>query len=285
MAQRWLVVRGGALGDFILTLPALEALRALGGEVRLVANPRFARLRPDLYDELVDIHGLGALPLFGEGPLPWPVDAAVVYTPTVAARLRALGVPVRAGPPQPPPGVHAQDALLEPILALYGEASPPVGPPRLWPSPAALGAVGGLLGAPPVVLAPGASAIGKRWPGMEALAVALQARGLETVWAGPLDEGPPPRLSGRRLLGAPLEQLVALAHRCALWIGNDTGTSHLAAAAGAPTWAFFGPTDPACWLPRGARALPMAMSVEDVENDVVLGGFGGGPAPSGPGRN
>jgi ADP-heptose:LPS heptosyltransferase len=36
-----------------------------------------------------------------------------------------------------------------------------------------------------------------------------------------------------------------------LYIGNDSGITHLAAAAGAPALALFGPTDPAIWAPRG----------------------------------
>jgi ADP-heptose:LPS heptosyltransferase len=39
--------------------------------------------------------------------------------------------------------------------------------------------------------------------------------------------------------------------RCAAFIGNDSGITHLAAAVGAPTLAVFGPTDPALWAPRG----------------------------------
>ncbi len=36
-------------------------------------------------------------------------------------------------------------------------------------------------------------------------------------------------------------------------MGNDSGVTHLAAAAGAPTLALFGPTDPATWAPLGPR--------------------------------
>jgi ADP-heptose:LPS heptosyltransferase len=36
-------------------------------------------------------------------------------------------------------------------------------------------------------------------------------------------------------------------------VGNDSGVSHLAAAAGAPTLALFGSTDPATWSPIGPR--------------------------------
>ena len=36
-----------------------------------------------------------------------------------------------------------------------------------------------------------------------------------------------------------------------LYIGNDSGITHLAAAVGTPVLALFGPTDPAIWAPRG----------------------------------
>jgi hypothetical protein len=36
-----------------------------------------------------------------------------------------------------------------------------------------------------------------------------------------------------------------------LYIGNDSGISHLAAAVGTPTLVLFGPTDPTVWAPRG----------------------------------
>jgi len=38
-----------------------------------------------------------------------------------------------------------------------------------------------------------------------------------------------------------------------LYIGNDSGVTHLAAAVGIPVLALFGPTDPAVWAPRGAN--------------------------------
>jgi ADP-heptose:LPS heptosyltransferase len=49
----------------------------------------------------------------------------------------------------------------------------------------------------------------------------------------------------------PIRQLGALLGRAGLYVGNDSGVSHLAAAAGAPTLALFGPTDPAVWAPVG----------------------------------
>lgn len=38
-----------------------------------------------------------------------------------------------------------------------------------------------------------------------------------------------------------------------LYVGNDSGITHLAAAVGTPVLAIFGPTDPAIWAPRGSK--------------------------------
>ena len=46
----------------------------------------------------------------------------------------------------------------------------------------------------------------------------------------------------------------------ALYIGNDSGPSHLAAAAGAHVVAIFGPSDERVWAPAGARARPRPTS-------------------------
>jgi len=49
----------------------------------------------------------------------------------------------------------------------------------------------------------------------------------------------------------PLPLLAAILSRCRLYVGNDSGVTHLAAAVGVPTVAIFGPTDPDVWAPRG----------------------------------
>ncbi|MGE5236857.1 MAG: glycosyltransferase family 9 protein [Acidobacteriota bacterium] len=49
----------------------------------------------------------------------------------------------------------------------------------------------------------------------------------------------------------PLDEIAALLAGCVVAVGNDSGLTHLAAAAGCPTVALFGPTDPARTAPAG----------------------------------
>jgi len=51
-----------------------------------------------------------------------------------------------------------------------------------------------------------------------------------------------------------LLQYAAVLKRCTLFVGNDNGPMHMAAALGVPLVALFGPSNPAEWGPRGARA-------------------------------
>ncbi len=261
MSGRWLVVRGGALGDFLLTTPALERVRAAADHVTLVAHPRYARLVPGTFDALIDVAGTDALWLHGAGPLPGRWDAALVYTPDVAARLRRAGVKeVREAPPRPPPGVSAVTHLLAPVADLPGPDRPAV------PVPDAARARGrARLPAPgAVVLAPGAAGQAKRWPGFTALADALRADGVPVVWLPGRDEPPLPAASRPALPVLDLPAVAEVAAACGAWVGNDTGTTHLAAAAGAPTLALFGPTDPACWASPGVAVLPFDATPADV---------------------
>lgn len=103
----------------------------------------------------------------------------------------------------------------------------------------------------------------KRWPAERygALAAHLAARGLIPVVVGGPAEAAAAQairaaepaaldLTGRTDLG----QLAALARRASLAVGNDTGPTHLAALAGCPTVALFSAeSDPAKTAPRGAE--------------------------------
>ena len=74
------------------------------------------------------------------------------------------------------------------------------------------------------------------------------------------------------LVGAlSLPQVAALLQRSALFIGNDSGLMHLAAAANTPTIGLFGPTDAAVYAPAGPRATAVvAASMEAITVPQVL---------------
>jgi ADP-heptose:LPS heptosyltransferase len=55
-----------------------------------------------------------------------------------------------------------------------------------------------------------------------------------------------------------------------LFIGNDAGITHMAAAVGAPVVAIFGPTDPRMWGPRGDRVKIVAGDLENISVDQVF---------------
>ena len=55
-----------------------------------------------------------------------------------------------------------------------------------------------------------------------------------------------------------LEQLRKILSSAKIYIGNDSGPTHLAAAMGLMTIALFGPTDPAVWSPRGPSVRVVA---------------------------
>ena len=57
----------------------------------------------------------------------------------------------------------------------------------------------------------------------------------------------------RSLLNANLLELSLALNECRLFVGHDTGVTHLAAAVGTPTVVLFGATDPAVWAPLGER--------------------------------
>ena len=59
--------------------------------------------------------------------------------------------------------------------------------------------------------------------------------------------------------------LAAFLSECRLFIGSDSGVSHLAALVGIPTIVMFGPTDPGFWAPRGPNVHILKESWEESE--------------------
>lgn len=248
--RHWIVVRGGALGDFVVTVPAIQEARDRADRLTLVADPRFASLCPELFDAILDVRGRDALWLFGDLPAPFVPDVALVYTPSVAERLHSLGVrDVLTAAPMPTRRAHQH------FFGPFGGEAPP---PRVVPDPT--------LDFPrTIVLAPGAGSSAKVWPGFDALGRELTARGLPWRFlVGPDDPVRPDAWSGLSL-----REVAALAARSIVWVGNDSGTTHLAAAAGARVVALFGPTDPAVWGPPGAVILGFETPPADVAQTVA----------------
>src|SRR5207245_810028 len=71
----------------------------------------------------------------------------------------------------------------------------------------------------------------------------------------------------------PLVYLPALFERAALFIGHDSGISHLAAAAGARCVLLFGPTDPDVWAPANPNVRVLTAQdgdLEKLEIDAVI---------------
>lgn len=105
-----------------------------------------------------------------------------------------------------------------------------------------------------ILIHPGSGGKRKNWP-MDRFAVvanALQARGRQIGWIqGPAEEVLSIPRNGDVLRFASIVTLARQLTAANLYIGNDSGVTHLAAACGCRTVAIFGPTDPRVWAPRG----------------------------------
>lgn len=111
-----------------------------------------------------------------------------------------------------------------------------------------------------VALHPGSGGAAKRWPTerFAALASAVHQMGyVPLVLEGPQDAPITSALAEHTSVSLPVARdlsigaLAALLKRCAAYVGNDSGVSHLAGMVGVRTLALFGPTDPLLWEPLG----------------------------------
>ena len=74
----------------------------------------------------------------------------------------------------------------------------------------------------------------------------------------------------RRLVRPPLSDLARLLRAAAVYVGNDSGPTHLAAACGAETIAVFREEFAAAWAPFGRGTVLSAPSVEEVAVEDVI---------------
>jgi heptosyltransferase-3 len=276
-----LLVRAGALGDVLLLRTAVGALKAAGHSVSLLAPSAagaalcgrgLAEVDAVLPWEAASVAGL----LRGGGDVAPELRAAllafeavIAYTATeellhglarAAAHARIV-----ARPPSPPPGgPHAALWLAESVAALGVQPATP--PPLLVASEAEAEQARPWLerlGPDFLAVHPGSGSPRKNWPAQRfaALAELLSARRPWLLIEGPADaEAAAPAAllpSVVRARELPPRVLGAVLARAGLYVGNDSGISHLAAAWGAPVVTLFGPTDPAQWAPIGPRVRVM----------------------------
>lgn len=266
---RALVIRGGGLGDFLLALPWLRALRATGCVVTLVTRPAYAALvaADGLADATLALDGAAFGALTGPPDAVSPrlraalADATVYSFPPdpdgsvaqAVARLGARAYVQLAARPTAPPHVTAQMFLasglpLPPDLltqAVLAGASPAVATGTLWLHPGS----GSAAKHSPLSVCRGWAEAWRRAGGRDLVLSFGEADAALVAPALALFADLPHRV----LRDPSLAELRAGLAQATAYVGHDTGVTHLAAALGRPTLAVFRTTDPAIWRPLGPR--------------------------------
>lgn len=262
--QRILVLRGGALGDFLVTLPALALLRRRwpAAAIELVGNATAAQLALERgwVTAVHSQHERRWAALYGSDPLSpalrgWldAFDLVINFWPDPDAELRRR-FPSRPGQqflqaPALPDRAPAAAHYCAPLTALglssdnYHHLLAPLVPIAV---PAER----------PILIHPGSGSPRKNWPREHWLQLIrrLPAPVALVLGEAELHSWQGVELPGvSRLEARPLEELVTHFSHCRLFLGHDSGVSHLAAACGARCVLLFGPTDPAVWAPPSPR--------------------------------
>jgi ADP-heptose:LPS heptosyltransferase len=265
--MRILFVTSNRVGDAVLSTGLLDHLIRQHPDSRItvvcgrVAEQLFARMPNRAATIVLDKrpHGLHWPPLWGR-------VVTTLWDLVVDIRGSALSwmVPTRRRAVwRRRPGPKIAE-----LAAVLGLDPPPL--PVVWTAPADAARAHALLPgpAPVIALGPTANWAPKTWPAdrFAALFDTLRSGPLPgavaAVFAGP---GTAERDMAAPLLAAlpgaidlagclSLPEAAACLARAALYIGNDSGLMHLAAAAGAPTLGLFGPTPVAEYAPVGRRA-------------------------------
>jgi hypothetical protein len=251
--MRTLVIHAGGIGDFLLAAPALAALakestiELLGQRDRLSLGVAmgFARVAHDF--DTVDFHSVFHEPSARLTAFCAGFDQAVVWMRdedgSIRRGLEAAGISkVSCFPGLPPEDWdRPASAYYAECLQVRAEAMPRIG---------ALAETG-----PPLLVHPGSGGRHKNWPLDEFVRVVrrLSTRERPVGWIlGPAEEGLTLPAGAHLVYRQSLVGLARLLAGARLYIGNDSGITHLAAAAGCPTVAIFGPTNPVVWAPRGS---------------------------------
>jgi heptosyltransferase-3 len=294
-----LVIRGGAIGDFILTLPAIAALRRQFPDAHLevLGYPHIVQLA--VAAELVDhVRSIEAGPLAGffarNGTLnpalieyfasfnliiSYLFDPDEIFKTNVGRCTKAQFI---AGPHRPKKAetIHAATVYLKPLerLAIFDvDPLPRLSLTRGMPH-----------STPVVALHPGSGSEKKNWPEekwADLLQHLLSTSNSNVLLAGGEAEGErlqrlaaalsPSRVKVAQSL--PLTELGRLLQGCSVFVGHDSGISHLAAALGVPVVLLWGDTVEEIWRPPHERVLIVkstkglkAITVEQVAEQLRL---------------
>jgi ADP-heptose:LPS heptosyltransferase len=273
---RTLVWHQGALGDLILSLPALHALKTSGRAVylHLISRTDIADILIDnrLADEVSAIeNGLfadffvsGSLSPRAAGFLGKFANAYIFMKKTdevFAENLRKLIAECFFITTCPSGGqvMHVSAAQVE-QLKLSGMAADemPLLKVKSFPS-------GSRLEKPVITIHPGSGGAKKCWPAGKFLEM-MKLLDIEKRFSfyfilGPAEGSGLHEISKRFVsannidasivTGQSVSSIASLLKSSSLHIGNDSGVTHLASALGRPTIAVFGPTDPKIWGPLG----------------------------------
>lgn len=119
------------------------------------------------------------------------------------------------------------------------------------------------------VIQPFSGSVRKNWP-LERFRELAARLGMPVRWCA----GPEEVLDGAERFDD-LYDLACWLASARLYIGNDSGITHLAAAVGTPVVAIFGPTDPQVWAPRGKRVAVVSGKLEEITVADLLGAING----------
>ncbi len=288
---RILVIRGGAIGDFILTLPAIAALRRQFPQAHLevLGYPHIVQLAQagGLVDKVTSIEARALAGFFARhGELTedladyfseFDLILSYLYDPDDIFRTNVA----RCSPAQFIPGPHrpneqeplpAAQVYLKPLERLAIFDADPV--PRLVIEDRAVVApelptASGLPRSPAprrLALHPGSGGERKNWAEerwAELVQKLIDSTSFELLIVGGEAEGerlqrlaaalPPTRVRVSQSL--PLAQLARSLSLCRGFVGHDSGISHLAAALGLHTLVLWGDTNEAIWRPGGQKVL------------------------------
>ncbi len=282
MARTVVIFHPGALGDVVLAVPAMRRLLARFPLHRslLISNEPIGRLLLEcrMVDAWIPVQGAACADLFA-GSVPastelghWlkECDCAVAWMNdeggTLATVLRCCGVrELWIQSPFHPElkTLHQSDRFLETIGETVGEGSldgqMQIPSDLVERGQVRLERVGIPFDRPIVLIHPGS---GSRWKCVNPEVLALTIEQFQRVdmcpfiLAGPADRESVAGLSNLVptvpvMAGEDLSIIACLLARSVLYVGNDSGMTHLAALLAVPAIALFGPTDPERWAPRG----------------------------------